>query len=348
MKLSVIVPVYNAGPYLDACVRSLLDQDFRDLELILVDDGSRDDSLARCRRWAGQDARVRVLHQENRGQAAARNAGLDAAKGEWISFVDADDTLGQGCYTHAFAAAAGRQADVISFGFTYVGADGTPRGTATAPDFYAPDKAAFQPYFPEYRVNCFSSPCKLYRKALLDAHGIRFPADLRAGEDTFFNFDVFTWAQGIVHVRTPYYAYWQHANASVTRHGQADLWARAMAEYRRLDTFLQDSGYTDIRAQVLADYLSRAAFNQLCQYTDSVTGFTMAQRAKGLRALYGDPQARTLLRDMLRRQPATPQNLLCRLWAATGWSGCILLPLRGKMALAGGKKAAPDAAAKEG
>lgn len=347
MKLSVIVPVYNAGPYLDACVNSLLTQDFRDLELILVDDGSRDDSLARCRRWAEQDTRVRVLHQENRGQAAARNAGLDAAKGEWISFVDADDTLGQGCYTHAFAAAAGRQADVISFGFTYVNADGTPRGTATVPNFYAPDKAAFRPYFPAYRVNCFSSPCKLYRKALLDAHGIRFPADLRAGEDTFFNFDVFTWARGIVHVQTPYYFYWQHANASVTRHGRTDLWQTAMAEYRRLETFLQDSGYGDMQQEILTDYLSRAAFNQLCQYTDSVTGFTMAQRAAGLRQLYGDKQARALLRDMLRRQPATPQNMLCRLWAATGRSGWILVPLRLKQALRRPGPKAP-AAAKEG
>ncbi len=92
-KVSVIVPVYNVRALLDACVASILRQTFTDFECLLVDDGSTDGSGARCDELARQDARVRVLHQPNGGLSAARNAGLDAATGACLAFVDSDDCL---------------------------------------------------------------------------------------------------------------------------------------------------------------------------------------------------------------------------------------------------------------
>ena len=93
MKISVILPCYNAGAYLSACLDSLLAQSMRDFEVIFVDDGSRDDSLALARRYAERDARIHVFSQENQGVSAARNLGLARARGEWITFVDGDDLL---------------------------------------------------------------------------------------------------------------------------------------------------------------------------------------------------------------------------------------------------------------
>ena len=90
-RISVIVPVYKVEAYLPQCVDSLLGQSYADFELILVDDGSPDGSGALCDRYAEQDGRVRVLHQANAGAAAARNAGLDAARGAYYAFCDADD-----------------------------------------------------------------------------------------------------------------------------------------------------------------------------------------------------------------------------------------------------------------
>ncbi len=90
-KISVIVPVYKAEKYLKRCVESILNQTYRNLELILVDDGSPDQSPALCDKIAAKDSRVTVIHQENAGVAAARNAGLDSATGEYITFVDSDD-----------------------------------------------------------------------------------------------------------------------------------------------------------------------------------------------------------------------------------------------------------------
>ena len=93
--ISVIVPVYNAEKYLHRCIDSILAQTFTDFELLLINDGSKDNSGAICDEYAAKDSRVRVFHKENGGASSARNLGLDNAKGEWITFVDSDDTLQQ-------------------------------------------------------------------------------------------------------------------------------------------------------------------------------------------------------------------------------------------------------------
>lgn len=93
MLISVIVPVYNVAAYLRKCVESVLEQSYRDFELILVDDGSVDGSGEICDAYAAQDVRVKVIHQKNGGVSSARNAGIRAAQGQYLHFVDADDYL---------------------------------------------------------------------------------------------------------------------------------------------------------------------------------------------------------------------------------------------------------------
>lgn len=92
-EISIIVPVYKAERYLPDCIDSILSQTFSNLEVILVDDGSPDNCLAICRAYAARDGRISVLHQENQGQAAARNHALSRAKGQWVCFVDSDDLI---------------------------------------------------------------------------------------------------------------------------------------------------------------------------------------------------------------------------------------------------------------
>lgn len=91
--VSLIIPVYNVKDYLDRCMQSVFAQTYRSLEIILVDDGSKDESGALCDEYAKKDARVRVIHKQNGGLSSARNAGLEAAKGDYISFVDSDDFI---------------------------------------------------------------------------------------------------------------------------------------------------------------------------------------------------------------------------------------------------------------
>jgi len=96
--LSIIVPVYKVEQYLDQCIKSILAQTFQDWELILVDDGSPDACPQICDNYAAKECRIYVIHQSNKGQSAARNAGLDVAQGEYITFVDADDEIEKNTY----------------------------------------------------------------------------------------------------------------------------------------------------------------------------------------------------------------------------------------------------------
>ena len=93
MLLSVIVPVYNVEPFLDKCVQSIADQTYKELEIILVDDGSTDNSPKMCGLWSQKDNRIKVIHKKNGGLSSARNAGIDIAQGEVLSFVDSDDFI---------------------------------------------------------------------------------------------------------------------------------------------------------------------------------------------------------------------------------------------------------------
>ena len=93
VRISVIMPCYNSGRYLAECIDSVLAQTVLDFELILIDDGSSDDTMTIASRYAEMDSRVSVYYQENSGVSAARNLGLMHASGEWITFVDSDDIL---------------------------------------------------------------------------------------------------------------------------------------------------------------------------------------------------------------------------------------------------------------
>ncbi|MBR3643601.1 MAG: glycosyltransferase [Parasporobacterium sp.] len=144
--ISVIIPVYNTRQYLKACLESILGQNWKDLQILLIDDGSDDGSGALCDEYAEKDPRIQVIHQKNSGQAAARNAGLDAAAGNYITFADSDDTVEPGIYEKLWNAACGGNAKISICGlYSFVEEDGTyrkdgeirlPQGEWTEKDYW--------------------------------------------------------------------------------------------------------------------------------------------------------------------------------------------------------------------
>ena len=94
-KISVIIPVYNAEKYISDCLESVVRQTYKNLEILLIDDGSKDGSAGICQEWCKKDARIRLLQKENGGVSSARNLGLQEASGEYVTFVDADDWIGE-------------------------------------------------------------------------------------------------------------------------------------------------------------------------------------------------------------------------------------------------------------
>lgn len=132
-KLSVIMPCYNAEALLTRAVNSVLAQSFSDFELFLVDDGSKDGTAALCDAYAGKDGRVKVIHQQNAGASAARNAALDAAGGDYVAFLDADDYLRPDAYEKMLAAMERSGAACACCGYVHVFEDGTLGAAAPAP-----------------------------------------------------------------------------------------------------------------------------------------------------------------------------------------------------------------------
>ena len=113
--LSVIVPVYNSEEYLKRCIDSILNSTYKDMEILLIDDGSEDKSLEICNEYAKNNKRIKVFHQENKGQSAARNLALDNIKGDYVAFVDSDDWINPNIYEFAIKKIEETKADVIDF-----------------------------------------------------------------------------------------------------------------------------------------------------------------------------------------------------------------------------------------
>lgn len=118
--VSIIVPVYNSEKYLEQCISSIVSQSYTALEIILVDDGSSDNSPGMCDAWAEKDDRIKVIHKKNAGAGFARNSGLDIANGEYIWFVDSDDWIVSDAVEKAYSVARKESAQVVIFGYTNV------------------------------------------------------------------------------------------------------------------------------------------------------------------------------------------------------------------------------------
>ena len=193
MKLSIIMPVYNTEQFLDRSINSILNQTFRDWELILVNDGSTDGSLRICEKYAGLDSRIKVINQQNAGAGAARNAGISVAKGEYLAFPDSDDWLEESAYETCMSELARRPVDLLLFGeITTVYDDITKTVENEIEDFINPcyfnTKEECRKHWPEmFQSFHINAPWnKIYKASVIKENDLRFP-NLRRMQDGVFN-----------------------------------------------------------------------------------------------------------------------------------------------------------------
>ena len=130
-KISIIVPVYNIEKYIEKSVESLVNQTYKNIEIILIDDGSTDSSPQICDKLKKEDTRIKVIHQPNKGVSAARNAGLDAACGDYIGFCDGDDIADKDMFEFLYNLAVSDNADIAMCEVRLVFENGEVRNTAT-------------------------------------------------------------------------------------------------------------------------------------------------------------------------------------------------------------------------
>lgn len=214
LAISVIVPVYNAEPYLHRCVDSILSQTFADFELLLIDDGSQDCSGSICDEYAARDHRVKVFHKPNGGVSSARNVGLAHAEGQWVAFVDADDFVREQYLEHLWQHAGDRIDLVISYAEWF-----SDKGTLK--EKYSSriiGTADFEIMFVENDMHWHTSPwSKLYRRSVIEDLQLRFCEGMHIGEDALFLYTFMLSSRMICFSSDTDYCYFAYIENSLTK-----------------------------------------------------------------------------------------------------------------------------------
>ena len=199
VTVSIIVPCYHVASYVDACMESLVNQSLRDMEIICVNDGSTDATPELLEAWVRKDSRIRVVNQENGGLSAARNTGMDLARGEYIGFVDPDDYVEHSMYARLLEEARRSDADVTACGYTgFSDRDGSVLERWSLSPAEGVEEDMQSRVFQENTVwgrMAVMAWNKLYKREFLERKGLRFEPRFRQGED-----DVF-WLMLLSHVK---------------------------------------------------------------------------------------------------------------------------------------------------
>ena len=209
--ISVIVPVYKVEKYLDKCIESIVNQTYKNLEIILVDDGSPDNCGAMCDEWAEKDGRIKVIHKKNGGLSDARNAGMAVATGEWIGFVDSDDWIEPQMYQYLHEAITTTDSDIAECGAKRIWMDGKPEQELRAVnmDCVFEQEAAMMALITSHGL-VQTVWNKLYRRSLTD--GIGFMKGY-IHEDEFWTWQAVARARRVVAVKESCYCYLQRDNS---------------------------------------------------------------------------------------------------------------------------------------
>lgn len=212
-EISIIVPVYNVEKYLDRCVNSILGQTFQDFELILVDDGSPDNCGKMCDAYTDIDKRVIVIHQKNGGLSAARNAGIEIAKGSYLGFVDSDDYIAEDMYELLYNNLKKEDADLATVGFLDIYAGKEPvvkEQKYLVTDMIGAAKITF-----EGKLSTISATNKLYKREIFEH--VRYPVGMIT-EDAAVILDVLEQTSKVVIDTSQKYYYYHRENSISSNH----------------------------------------------------------------------------------------------------------------------------------
>ncbi|MCD8301385.1 MAG: glycosyltransferase [Prevotellaceae bacterium] len=257
IKVSVIVPIYKVPErFLRQCIESLTGQTLRELEIILVDDGSPDQCGAICDEYASMDEKIHVIHKANAGVSSARNVGLDNCCGEWVMFVDADDWLEVGALERVNELIEKYDSDVIGFNHFYNSEKKEwkrftfpPIITRTGKDIEWLKLDTLFPYYDSKKNGVSTGGIrgvwgKAFRRSVIEKYGIRFEPDIKIAEDAMFCFDVFDKSESVtlcdeclIHYRVYGNSVMQNYNPDIIRLNEGVL----NGYYKRImDNFSQE------------------------------------------------------------------------------------------------------------
>ncbi len=253
-KVSIIVPVYNAAKFLDGCLLSLTNQSYTNIEIVLVNDGSTDDSPRICDSWAKKDDRVKVVHQKNSGVSAARNTAILNSTGELISMIDADDTIEIDTISSAVAY-FNDNVDIVSFGYRIISGKNvsevvTKHFSCTASEIT--DEQNFKDFYLTW--NAFIVWNKVFRRSFLLENELSFEVGVKIGEDSDYMIRCLLKNPYIVTIDKVFYNYIKVVSDNATAKFYDDLEERQFDIYKIRNEFFEKMQYDfryDIEGEVI-------------------------------------------------------------------------------------------------
>ena len=262
--VSIIVPVYNAEHTIPRCIESILNQEYSDFELLLVNDGSTDGSGSVCDAYAARDARIRVIHKENTGVADTRNTALDQARGTYLQFLDSDDWITPDATSSLVRAAESAQCDlVVSDFYRVVGERVSQKGDIDDDGVMTRE---------EYAAHMMENPAdfyygvlwnKLYRRSIVETHHLRMDPEISWCEDFMFNLEYIRYAETFRALQVPIYYYVKTkgslANQSLTISKTVKMKLMVFEYYQRFfKSVLDEEEYEKSRLKVYRFLLDAA------------------------------------------------------------------------------------------
>lgn len=265
--ISVIVPVYNAAPYLNQCIESIVKQTYTDWECILINDGSTDKSGEICRMWEERDSRIHVINQSNQGVSAARNQGIEESKGEYLVFIDSDDWVDIE-YLSVMIKECGN-CDLTITGIIDHYADG--KIVAIEPD--NTKSIEIGPSFSDELIDLlkknllYGPTCKLYNSQIIKHHNIKFPIDCSLGEDLEFNFEYLGHISTIKAIATSHYHYRKLPSGSLFTKIRLNQFETDLKHWRIRYNFFKNKGLLDSNSmEILAKLLWGLIYDGIFRY----------------------------------------------------------------------------------
>ena|SRR5690625_1743805 len=285
--VSIIIPIYNAEESLYNCIESILEQTHQHIEVILVNDGSTDQSKQICNHYASIDERIKVIHQENAGPSSARNRGIECATGDFIQFVDADDYIKPRMTETLLQAINGVQ--LVICGYRSIHFDFIRQYMPTITGIYS--KNDFMQHIAMfYKEILLPSPCnKMYVKALIDECGLHFPEDVKVGEDLLFNLAYLKVCSMIHVIDQPLYNYIIQDHQSLSRDFSKEFYANQYMLHQQVRSFLQQENfYVGKNKYFLNVIYANSIINSLSNLFHQNSAFTPQERKRQIEKIISD------------------------------------------------------------
>ena len=257
--VSIVVPIYNAENYLTKCIYSIIKQTYKNIEIILVNDGSTDNSLKICETFALNDKRIIIISQKNMGVSTARNIGINVAKGEYISFVDSDDTIEDNYIQELVDNSNSGKVDVVICGYNDIYTNNKKIENKLSDDIklngkISDDYAILKKYL-KYRY------LKIYKMNLLKENNINFPIHFTDAEDQVFNFKIFSLAKNYNFVNESLYNYCHVNSESLSKQATIKSFFSNLEKLKKEKIFLDTK---NIKEKELC--LTNSAFDIIWKY----------------------------------------------------------------------------------